>query len=167
MRDLIAIAFGLMLLVSAAVAQGNGNTAIVTINERTTDMQITGANVVQMADIDADLMGNDILANQIVGLRIEDGDITGQSNGETNVIQVADLMLNDTGNANADLQSVGIAQVENDLTIGNVTQITLLQADNIGNENSIDQSSSSSIGIFFGFIEPNSLVNSDLKQISI
>lgn len=167
MRDLITIAFGLMLLVSAAAAQGNGNTAIVTLNERTTNMQITGANVAQMADIDANLMGNDILANQIVGLRIEEGDITGQSNGKTNAIQVVDLILNDTGNANVDSQFVGIAQVENDLTTGNITQITTLQADDTGNENTIDQSSSSSAGIFFGFIEPNLLVNSELKQTSI
>ncbi len=167
MRSLITIAFGLVLLVSTAAAQGNGNTGIAMINEGTSGMLITGANVAQMADIDADLIGNDILANQIVGLRIEDGDIAGLGNGETNAIQVADLMLNDTGNANVDFQSVGIAQIENDLTIGNITQITLLQADDMGNENVVDQSSSSSIGIFFGFIEPNSLTNSELKQTSI
>jgi hypothetical protein len=167
MRSLITIAFGLMLLVSTAAAQGNGNTEIVTINEGTTGMQITGANVAQMADVDANLMGNDILANQIVGLRIEEGDLTGQSDGKTNVIQVADLILDDTGNANVDSQFVGIAQVENDLTTGNITQMTVLQADDMGNENTIDQSSSSSAGIFFGFIEPNLLVNSDLKQTSI
>jgi len=167
MRSQITIAFGLMLLVSTAAAQGNGNTGIVMINEETSGMLITGANIAQMADIDADLIGNDILANQIVGLRIEDGDITGLGNGETNAIQVADLMLNDTGNTNVDFQSVGIAQVENDLAMGNITQMTVLQADDMGNENVVDQSSSSSIGIFFGFIEPNSLANSELKQISI
>jgi hypothetical protein len=167
MRDLITIAFGLMLLVSTAASQGNGNTAVVTINEGTTGMQITGADVAQVVDIDANLMGNDILANQIVGLRIEEGDITGQSDGKTNAIQIVDLMLNDTGSANVDSQFVGIAQVENDLTIGNITQITMLQADDTGNENTIDQSSSLSAGIFFGFIEPNLLVNSELKQTSI
>ncbi len=167
MRSLITIAFGLMLLVSTAAAQGNGNTGIVMINEETSGMLITGADTAQIADIDANLMGNDILANQIVGLRIEDGDIVGQGNGETNAIQVADLMLNDTGNANVDSQLVGTAQVENDLTIGNITQITVLQADDMGNENVVDQSSSSAIGIFFGFIEPNSLANSKLKQTSI
>ncbi len=70
-------------------------------------MQITGANIAQMADIDANLVGNNILANRIVGLRIEDGDVTGQNNGETNAIQVADLILNDIGNVNVDSQSVG------------------------------------------------------------
>ena len=167
MRSLITIVFGLMLLVSTAASQGNGNTGIVMINEETTGMLIAGANVVQMADVDANLMGNNILANQIVGLRIEDGDITGQSDGKTNAIQVADLILNDTGNANVDSQSVGIAQVENDITIGNITQMTVLQANDIGNENVVDQSSSSSAGIFFGFVEPNLLVNSELKQTSI
>jgi hypothetical protein len=167
MRSLITIAFGLMLLVSAAAAQGNGNTGAVMINEETTGMQITGANVAQIADVDANLMGNNILANQIVGLRIEEGDLTGQSDGKTNAIQAADLILNDTGNGNVDSQFVGIAQVENDLTIGNITQMTVLKADDMGNENVVDQSSSSSIGIFFGFIESNLLVNSDLKQTSI
>ncbi len=167
MRSLITIAFGLMLLVSTAASQGNGNTGIVMINEETSGMLITGADIAQMADIDANLMGNNILANQVVGLRIEEGDLTGQNNGKTNAIQVADLILNDTGNANVDSQFVGIAQVENDLTIGNITQITVLQADDIGNENVVDQSSSSSAGIFFGFIEPNLLANSELKQTSI
>jgi hypothetical protein len=167
MRSLITIALGLMLLVSAAAAQGNGNTGIVAINEETTGMQITGADVAQIANVDANLMGNDILANQIVGLRIEDGDLTGQSDGKTNAIQTADLILNDTGNANVDSQFVGIAQIENDLTIGNITQMTVLQADDMGNENVVDQSSSSSIGTFFGSVEPNVLANSELKQTSI
>jgi hypothetical protein len=167
MKNVLTLALGLMLLVSTATAQGNSNTGIVTINEETTGMLITGANIAQIADVDANLMGNDILANQIVGLRIEEGDLTGQSDGKTNAIQVADLILNDTGNGNVDSQFVEITQVENDLTIGNITQTTVLQADDMGNENSIDQSSSSSAGIFFGFKEPNLLVNSELKQTSI
>ncbi len=167
MRSFIAVALGLLLLISAAVAQGNDNIARITVNEETTGMLITGANIAQMDDLDANLMGNNIFANQVVGLMIEDGNLIGQSNGKTNAIQVADLMLNDTGNANDDSQSVGLAQVENDLTIGNITQITMLEADDIGNENSIDQTAHASTGTFFGLPGPNSLTNSELRQTSV
>lgn len=167
MKNFISVALGILLFISAAAAQGNGNNVVVVANEATTGLSNTGANIAQVADINTNLMGNDILANQIASLMIEDGNILGQSDGKTNVIQVANLMLNDTGSTNVDSQFVALDQDDNDLTIGNITQLTVLKADDIGNENSIDQSSSSSAGNFFGFVEPNSLTNSDLKQTSI
>ncbi len=167
MRSLIIIVLGLMLLVSTAAALGNENNGIVTVNEETTGTLITGANLAQVDDISANLIGSNIFAGQIAGLMIDDGNLVGQNDGKTNAIQVANLMLNDTGSANVDSQFVAIDQDENDLTIGNITQLTALEADDIASENSIDQSSSSSAGNFFGFMEPNLLTNSDLKQTSI
>lgn len=68
MRSLIAIAFGLLLLVSAVAAQGNGNMATVTVDENTTDISITDANLAQIVEADADLTGNDIMATQDLNL---------------------------------------------------------------------------------------------------
>ncbi len=167
MRSLIIIVLDLMLLVSVAASLGNDNSENVMSNVETTGTSIIGADLAQIDNINANLMGSNIHANQFVRLTIDDSNLVGQSNGETNDIQMADMMLNDTGCGNIDLQFVAINQDENCLTIGNITQLTALKADDIGYENSIDQSSSSSIGNFFGFIEPNVLTNSDLKQTSI
>ncbi|MFB3764123.1 MAG: hypothetical protein ACE14P_02620 [Methanotrichaceae archaeon] len=163
----IKTVLGIMLLVSAVAALGSDNNGIVMVNEQTMDMLITGANVAQMSDINANLMGNDILANQATVLMIEDGCLTGLDDGRTNAIQVADLMINDIGSTNIDTQFGALYQDENNIAIGNITQVTGMEADDIGCGNSIDQSSSSSAGNFFGFIEPNMLTNSDLGQASI
>lgn len=68
MKSLIALALGLLLLVSAVAAQGNGNAVTVNVYENTSDMSITDANLVQIGDTDADLMGNDNTASQELNL---------------------------------------------------------------------------------------------------
>lgn len=167
MRYPVIITISLILLISGAAGLGNFNTVLVTVSERTSGTLTTGANVAQVAGLDANLLGNNILANQVAGLMIEDENIVGRSSDDTSTIQMADLMINDTGCANFDSQIAALAQFDNDLTAGNITQITVLNADDIGCDNSIDQSSSASIGNFFSFIEPNQLTNSDLRQISV
>lgn len=167
MRYPVIISISLMLLISGAAALGNVNTATITVSEVIAGTPAIGANIAQVADLDADLLGSDIRADQAAGLMIVDENLAGQSSGDTNALQMADLMINDTGCTNVDSQIVGLAQFDNEIAIGNITQMAALEADDIGSENSIDQSSSASAGNFFGFIEPNQLTNSDLGQTSV
>lgn len=68
LKVLTALALGLLLLISAAAAQGNGNVVTVNVYENTSDMSITDANLVQIGNTDADLIGNDNMATQELGL---------------------------------------------------------------------------------------------------
>lgn len=167
MKDLIAVALSMLLLVSAAAAQGNNNIATVTVNENTTDMSITGANIAQLSDLDANLLGNDNLAGQIVESLMLDSDLTGLGNGKTNAIQMADFDLSNTGNANRESQVAVFVQGENDLAIGNITQMTVEKLDNIGNNNGVFQGVDAFAGVFSGEGSPNLLTNSDLAQTSV
>lgn len=64
MRCLIAIALGLLLLVSAAAAIGSDNTVITTVYENTSGMCITNGNLAQIIGSNTGILGNDNTATQ-------------------------------------------------------------------------------------------------------
>lgn len=172
MKNLIAIAVGMLLLVSAAAATGNDIGSIVSVSEETSGNCITGANLAQISEIDANLFGNGILAFQGVDLEIEDSSATGMNDGRTNLFQMADMDLNDTGCGSIDSQYIEFAQGENCITVGNLTQIGMQGADVIGNDNYVDQSTQAFAGVWEECEvgeekgSPNFLTNSDLSQVS-
>lgn len=177
MRNIIAIALGLLLLVSAAAATGNNNGAKVDVNSEVSGMDITDANVAQVTNLNANIFGNDICADQKVDIQIEDSCLTGTagkdgcSDGKTSATQCVDLMLNSTGCDNHDSQYVEFAQGCNDITKGNLSQFAAETLNDVGSCNKIDQSSSAFAGVWehgdcvLG--SPNCLTNSDLKQVQV
>lgn len=180
MRRLITAALGFLLLIFAAAAIGNNNIANSTVNEEIINTSISGANVAQICNLDANLIGNDIIGGgafinetwfipryymQSVSMTVDGSNLTGAGDGKTNAIQVADLKLNSTGNANIDFQGIFMGQIMNDLTIGNISQMTVEETNDMGNDNSVSQESPYGVEGFFAYF--NSLTNSDLKQISV
>ncbi len=163
MREFVAVALGLLLLLSTAAAMGNDNIATVTVNEETTGMSIIGANLAQISDTDAYLLGNDIFADQAVDMSIANSFLTGLGDGKTNDVQMADLYIHDTGNDNIDSQSVEFIQGTNPLTIGNISQTTVLEANDKGNGNLIDQTAIA----YFAFRFSNLLTNSEMGEASV
>lgn len=169
MKYLTSIAVGILLLVSAAAATGNNIDAIVAVSSEISGMAVTGASVGQVTNMEANLFGNDICADQFVDIEIEDSCLTGFDNGRTNDFQMVDLMLNSTGCGNYDSQYVEFAQGENCMTVGNITQMAFETIDDTGNGNIVGQSSSAFIGVWecdeeeFG--SPNCLTNSELSQV--
>jgi heat shock protein HslJ len=162
----------MLLLVSAAAAIGNDIDSIVYVSEETSDNCITGATLAQMSDIEANLLGNGICAFQGVDFEIEDSSVTGLNDGKTNLIQMGDLTLNDTGCGSYDSQFMEFAQGENYVSIGNITQRGIQSADVAGNDNYLDQCTEAFAGVWEEYDEcevgsPNRLTMSDLKQVSI
>jgi hypothetical protein len=166
MRIVLAIAFGMLLLMSAAAAIGNSNTITATMNEEATGMSITGANFAQIEEADANLMGNNILATQDLSLMAADNQITGDLNnnglpdGKTNFFQTIDMEIKDTGNNNVDEQQMGIGASGNILTVGNVTQIAMEKIDDSGNDNHVTQDPD----VLAGSSDPTCLTRSDFQQ---
>ncbi len=188
MRRMIAVAVGLLLLVSAAAAVGNNNIAGVDVNETMTGQVLTGASSVQLADIDANIAGNTNVEIQGMNLTAVDNILTGLNDGKTFLLQSGDMMLNDTGNNNVNWQFEFLGASENQVAIGNITQMSAEVAENEGNNNNILQVTAQGAGTsnfftstvvadggsatvivvpFFGATpSPNILTNSELKQIS-
>jgi hypothetical protein len=165
MRVVLAVAFGMLLLVSTVAAIGNSNTVTVTINEVANGMSITGANFAQMEEAGADLMGNNILATQDLSLMAADNQITGNLNngmpdGKTNFFQTIDMEIKDTGNNNVDEQQMGIGASGNILTVGNFTQIAMEKIDDSGNNNHVTQDPD----VLAGSSDPTCLTRSDFQQ---
>lgn len=171
MKNFATIAVGILLLVSAAAATGNNIDAIVAVSSEISGMAVTGASVGQITNMEANVFGNDICADQFVDIEIEDGCLTGFDNGRTNDFQMVDLMLNSTGCGNYDSQYVEFAQGENSMNVGNITQMAFETIDDTGNGNIVGQSSSAFAGVWeecedgeeFG--SPNCLTNSELSQV--
>lgn len=172
MKNLLALAIGLLLLVSAAAATGNYNSNSVCVSEEMSGNCITGASVGQVVKMDANILGSNIQAGQTVDLQMEDSCLTGLNDGRTNSLQMVDMMLNDTGCNNIDNQYVEFAQGDNCVTIGNITQMAIEKADNIGSNNYIDQCSKAFAGVYEDAEQaecgsPNCLTNSNLMQVQV
>ncbi len=164
---MIAIAVGLLLLVSAASAQGNNNIATVDDTEVMTDNLITGASFIQSSDIEANLLGNGITATQFMFIRGNADNLAGLDDGDTFILQSGDMMLNDTGNANFDLQVELLGANENLVTQGNITQAAAEVAENVGNDNDVVQFTGIGAGVILDlFGSPNVLTGSEIMQLS-
>jgi hypothetical protein len=107
MKSIMIIILGLALLVSAAAA-GNFNIANVDVTDNMAGQIMTNAYFVQASDIEADLDGNSIQADQITNIEAVDNILTGsKQDGNTFFCQSVDHLINDTGNNNADTQIIG------------------------------------------------------------
>lgn len=166
MRDMIAIAFGLLLLVSAASA-GNNNIATVSLNEIMAGDIITGASLAQLSDIDANLVGNLDSSTQIMFQNATRNTLTGLGNGKTFLLQSGDMDICDTGNSNTDAQIELLGANANIVTEGNITQAAVQIDNDKGNNNSVVQFTASGIGVVLAVVgSPNILTRSELDQLS-
>lgn len=188
MRNMIAIALGFLLLVSAAAAAGNNNIAGVDVTEIIAGQVITGADFGQLADVDANIAGNTNIEIQGMNLSAAGNILTGLSNGKTFLLQSGDMMLADTGNGNVDWQFELLSANTNQVAIGNITQAAVQVDENKGNSNNVFQLTAQDAGTVSGFQStvaagtgivaiaiapfgaavpsPNILTNSELKQLS-
>lgn len=164
------LALCLLLLVSAAAATGSYNCVNVYGSQEVSGNCLTGAAFAQVTNVDANLLGTNIDATQFLGLQANDNCITGSNNGETNFIQAGDMVANDTGCNDFDLQAELLAANENCLTTGNITQIAAQHADTAGSDNYVVQGTAAALGTVdlpcFCLGSPNCVTNSDLSQLS-
>jgi hypothetical protein len=107
MKSIATIILGLLLVVSAAA--GNSNTANVAATSNMAGQEMVNADFVQVSDIEADLLGNSICAEQISNMEAIDNTLVGsEPDGNTFFLQSIDQSISDTGNNNVDTQNVGI-----------------------------------------------------------
>lgn len=166
MRSIVAVALGLLLLVSAVTAQGNNNVVTVTVNENAADMSITDASLAQIAQADADLTGDCNTATQDLSL-ISGEHIFGieQSITGANFAQIGMADADLTGNDITAIQDLSITAGENQITglsDGKTNFIQKIEMDikDTGNNNIDEQNLS-----IFAFV--NLLTIGNLYQISI
>lgn len=115
MKNMMAIALGLLLLISTAAANGGpfvNNVATVTVTETMTGLSIGSADFAQASDITAILSGNLLDADQIADINAEGNIVTGTPGDPCHVIQSIgmDLILNGNslgGRQLADLEAAG------------------------------------------------------------
>jgi hypothetical protein len=132
-----------------------------------------------MVDVDADLCGNGIDADQNVDIEIEDSFLTGCGDDKTMALQDVDLSIDDKGNWNDDDQCVELTQGCNEVTDGKLSQLVCQDMDVEGNCNDVDQSSEAHAGVWEEWVgegrcrklvefgSPNCLADSDLKQAQV
>jgi hypothetical protein len=107
MKSIATIILGLLLVISAAA--GNSNTANVAATSNMAGQDMVNADFVQVNDIEADLLGNSICAEQISNMEAIDNILVGsEPDGNTFFLQSIDQSISDTGNNNVDTQNVGI-----------------------------------------------------------
>jgi hypothetical protein len=107
MKSIMTIILGLALLVSAAAA-GNSNIANVFVADNMAGQIMTNADFAQVSNIEADLDGNSIHADQISNMEAIDNILTGSlQDDKTFFIQSVDQSISDKGNSNMDTQIIG------------------------------------------------------------
>lgn len=141
MRNILAVALGLVLLISAISAAGSENLAIVDVTTYLSDNSISGAGIAQMSELEANLMGNELEAMQTMISLGSNNLLVGSGSDETFLMQMGIEKINDTGCGNLDLQTEAIIATENCVTIGNINQISLESVDVQGNDNFVNQNS--------------------------
>lgn len=165
------LALSLLLLVSAAAATGNDNSVTVWNSQEAAGNCITGANFAQITTADANLFGNCNEAIQIQAFEADCNSITGLNNGRTNFFQYGEMVANDTGCGDFDIQVELLAANENCLTIGNITQTAEQESDSFGAGNVVAQVTAAAIGpVDLGCFElgsSNSVTNGELSQASV
>jgi hypothetical protein len=159
MKALLAIALGLMLLVSGAIATGNGNIGTVNINTYVSANCLTEASFAQIGDVNGNFIGNSLQGAQTMAFVGTDNVITGFNPDETFALQKGIMDLTDSGCSNIDTQAETFLVAENCLTVGNINQILCQSADIFGDDNKMTQNS---VGASF----ENTLTGSEIGQIS-
>ncbi len=145
MRNIMAIAFGLLLLMPAVTATGNSNIANATVAENMVGQAMTNAAFVQSSNADTNLAGNLINAIQITNISAVDNILTGSKPGDkTFFYQSVDQSISDTGNNNVDIQNVGGPDINIDRSVMVDTDFAgadlgLIAVDNILTDSAIIQ----------------------------
>jgi hypothetical protein len=107
MKSITTIVLGLLLVISAAA--GNSNTANVAATSNMAGQDMVNADFFQVSDIEADLFGNSICAEQISNMDAVDNILAGSlPDDKTFFLQSIDQDISDAGNNNEDTQVVGI-----------------------------------------------------------
>jgi hypothetical protein len=171
MKNFIALAAGLILLVSAASATGNGNTVYTDIYAESIGNCITGGvTLAQVANADSYLLGNENNVCQDQSLWANDNSLTGMfatgGNATNNTMSIVSQMsrqvANATGSYNDEYQDLCLDLSKNCLVGGNMTmtQMALQTEDIIGCDNNFSQTTVSTA-------EYNDLImGGDFMQVS-
>ncbi len=108
MKNIMRRTLGLLLLVSAVAAEGNSNIANVAVTDNMAGQVMTNAVFAQASNIDANLDGNLINADQTSNINAVDNILTGlKPDDEALFVQSVDQLISDKGNSNVDTQNVG------------------------------------------------------------
>jgi hypothetical protein len=108
MKSLMAIILVLLSLASTIDAEGNSNIANVFVADNMAGQIMTNADFAQVSNIEADLDGNSIHADQISNMEAIDNILTGSlQDDKTFFIQSVDQSISDKGNSNMDTQIIG------------------------------------------------------------
>lgn len=171
MKILKTLAACLLLLVSAAAASGNGNTANVTVNQDLLGSSVTWAEMDQRTSASVTISGNYNVANQKIDLDAVDNSLVGQNGpwgreyfeqlqsghpligaSPAAFRQVAILTGDATGNSNEIAQQSDLDAHDNSMTLGAfhalgqvVAMGSLLEVSAVGNENEMTQNTSASL----------------------
>lgn len=119
MRNMIAIVMGLLLLISAAAANGGpqpGNVATVTVTQTMTGLTIGSADFAQLSDIDAILSGNSLITDQTADMNAAGNIVTGLPSDPVRPLFVQSLGMDLILNGNL----LGGSQIGNMNAAGNI-----------------------------------------------
>jgi hypothetical protein len=156
MKNLIVLALAFMLSISAAAATGNNNCIEVDIYNEAADNCITGdVFMAQMTDIESYLSGSNNEVYQYAEFYADDNSLAGNGDDLTSLTQVGEMTANATGSNNEEWQWIGLAAMNNCLTIGNISQDACQEAEVIGCDNIIDQENAALAGIEVSYDAPS------------
>jgi hypothetical protein len=138
MKSILALALGLMLLVSASAATGTSNRICVEIDQESNGNCITGLDLRQVTDASTFVYGCDNEVEQFMNFYANDNDLVGYGDA-TGLSQIGKMIGNASGTCNDIDQNILFEAYENCLTDSQLTQFGIEQADAIGCNNEIEQ----------------------------
>jgi len=185
MKRIGTLAVGLVLLISAAAAAGNGNTVSVDINQEVSGICITEGEMDQITFAYSSVSGNDNEVDQEIDLYMDDSSLVGpegpwgpeyveaQQSGipivgasPATFSQEAAMIGNVTGNENEVEQRIDLDSSENCMTLGafhGLGQTVFMggfqEAEVIGCENDVEQET-------YGDLYGNSITMAHIRQTS-
>jgi hypothetical protein len=110
-----------------------------TLSSELSNNQLKSANLGQVTNLEANILDNNIDASQEMCFEIKDSQATGNILGDTNLFQMGDMLLKDSGNNNCDEQCMEFTQKCNEVMGGNITQYGVDIGEVKGNNNEANQ----------------------------
>jgi hypothetical protein len=138
MKSILALALGLMLLVSASAATGTSNRICVEIDQESNGNCITGTDLCQATEALTFVYGCDNEVEQLMDFYANDNDLVGYGDA-AGLSQIGKMIGNASGTCNDVDQNILFEADENCLTDSQLTQFGIEQADAIGCNNEIEQ----------------------------
>ncbi len=139
MRIIIALAMGMMMLMSAAFAESSGNSVVVDVSSYLSDNTLVGAGVAQLSDVETNLQGSNIESMQEMMILGCNNVILGDDPLEAFLLQVGIEKINDSGCNDFDLQTQTLLAAENYVNNGKINQLSLESANVKGSDNVVYQ----------------------------